>query len=158
MIYTCIHVYIYIYVYTWYIYIYIYLVCIYIYIYIYMCYVSTASLDGDQGPVFRVRSGLGPNKYYSSKHYTSNNYKSQIAYVESNLYKRSDNRTFNNTSNISKTNLLPLMIPPPTIMGDISGGYLYGRIIYGGLIYGRIFQGEPRVQRYLSNAGALQKW
>ena len=36
------------------------------------------------------------------KTYVSNNYKSQIAYVENNLYKRSDNRTFNNTNNIYK--------------------------------------------------------
>ena len=32
----------------------------------------------------------------------SNNYKSQIAYVENNLYKKQDNRTFNNTNNIYK--------------------------------------------------------
>ena len=36
-------------------------------------------------------------KKYSSKDYINNNYKSQIAYVENNLYKRSDNRTFGNT-------------------------------------------------------------
>ena len=29
-------------------------------------------------------------------------YKSQIAYVENNLYKKYDNRTFNNTGNIYK--------------------------------------------------------
>ena len=34
----------------------------------------------------------------SSKNYISNNYKSQIAYVESNVYKRPDKRTFNNTT------------------------------------------------------------
>ena len=34
--------------------------------------------------------------------YRSNNYKSQIGYVENELYKRSDNRTFNNTNNIYK--------------------------------------------------------
>ena len=32
----------------------------------------------------------------------SNNYKSQIAYVENNLYKKQDNRTFSNTNNIYK--------------------------------------------------------
>ena len=41
-------------------------------------------------------------RYYSSNNYTSNNYKSQIAYVDNNLYKRSDNRIFNNTIIISK--------------------------------------------------------
>ena len=35
-------------------------------------------------------------KGYPYKTYVSNNYKSQIAYVENNLYKRSDNRTPNN--------------------------------------------------------------
>ena len=40
---------------------------------------------------------------YSSNNHISNNYKSQIAYVENNLYKRYDNRTLNNTHNISKT-------------------------------------------------------
>ena len=32
----------------------------------------------------------------------SNNYKSQIAYLENDLYKRHDNRVFNNTNNIYK--------------------------------------------------------
>ena len=32
----------------------------------------------------------------------SNNYKSQIVYIENNMYKRYDNRTFNNTDSISK--------------------------------------------------------
>ena len=41
-------------------------------------------------------------KGYSYKTYISNNYKSQIAYVENKLYKRSGNRTFNNTDNIYK--------------------------------------------------------
>ena len=41
-------------------------------------------------------------KGYSYKTYVSNNYKSHIGYVENNLYKRSDNRTFNNTDNIYK--------------------------------------------------------
>ena len=45
---------------------------------------------------------LNAKKDYSYKTYVSNSYKSQIAYVENNLYKRSDNRTFNNTSNIPK--------------------------------------------------------
>jgi len=39
---------------------------------------------------------------YSTKNYISNNYKSQIAYIENNLYKKHDNRTFNNTNNIHK--------------------------------------------------------
>ena len=38
--------------------------------------------------------------YYSYKTYVSNNYKSQIAYVENNLYKEQDSRTFNNTNNL----------------------------------------------------------
>ena len=33
---------------------------------------------------------------------TSNNYKSQMAYVERKLYKKQDNRTFNDTNNIYK--------------------------------------------------------
>ena len=41
-------------------------------------------------------------KYYSSKNYTSNNNKSKIAEVGNNLYKRSEDRAFNNTDNISK--------------------------------------------------------
>ena len=41
-------------------------------------------------------------KGYSYKTYTTNNYKSHIGYVETNLYKRSDNITFNNTNNIHK--------------------------------------------------------
>ena len=41
-------------------------------------------------------------KDYSHKTYVGNSYKSQIAYVENNLYKRSENRTFNNTNNIYK--------------------------------------------------------
>ena len=39
---------------------------------------------------------------YSSKNYMSKNYKSQIDYIENNLYKKQDNRTFNNTNNIHK--------------------------------------------------------
>ena len=39
---------------------------------------------------------------YSYKTYISNNYKSQIAYVEHNLYKRYDNITFNNTNKTCK--------------------------------------------------------
>ena len=35
-------------------------------------------------------------KGYSYKTYARNSYKSQIAYVENNMYKSSDNRTFNN--------------------------------------------------------------
>ena len=41
-------------------------------------------------------------KGYSYKTYITNNYKSHIGYVENNLYKRSDNKTFNNTNNIYK--------------------------------------------------------
>ena len=37
-----------------------------------------------------------------SKNHISNNYKPQTAYVGNKLYKRSDNRTFDNTNNISK--------------------------------------------------------
>ena len=45
---------------------------------------------------------LNVKKDYPYKTYISNNYKPQIAYVENNLYKRSDNITFNNTNNIYK--------------------------------------------------------
>ena len=46
---------------------------------------------------------LNLNEYYYSKHYISNNYKSQIVYVEHNLHKRYYNITFNKTNNMSKT-------------------------------------------------------
>ena len=39
-------------------------------------------------------------KGYSYKTYVSKIHKSQIAYVENNLFKGSDNKTFNNTDNI----------------------------------------------------------
>ena len=45
---------------------------------------------------------LNVKKDYSYKTYVSNNYKSQIAYVENNLYNKQANRTFNNTNNIYK--------------------------------------------------------
>ena len=41
-------------------------------------------------------------KDYSYKIYVSSNYKPHIGYVENNIYKRFDNRTFNNTNNIYK--------------------------------------------------------
>jgi hypothetical protein len=41
-------------------------------------------------------------KEFSTKNYISNNYKSQIDYIENNLYKKQDNRTFNNTNHIYK--------------------------------------------------------
>ena len=45
---------------------------------------------------------LNVKKDYLYKTYASNNYKSQVGYVGSNLYKRYDNRTFNNTNTIYK--------------------------------------------------------
>ena len=45
---------------------------------------------------------LNPKKDYAYKTYITNNYKSQIAYVEDNLYKKQGSRTFNNTNNIYK--------------------------------------------------------
>ena len=39
---------------------------------------------------------------FSTENSISNNYKSQIGYIENNLYKKQDNRIFNNTSNITK--------------------------------------------------------
>ena len=45
---------------------------------------------------------LNAKKDYSYKTYVSNNYKSQIAYVGNNLYKKQDSRTSNNTNNIYK--------------------------------------------------------
>ena len=45
---------------------------------------------------------LNVKKDFSTKNYISNNYKSQIDYIENNLYKKQDNRTFNNTNNIYK--------------------------------------------------------
>ena len=45
---------------------------------------------------------LNAKKDYSYKTYVSNNYKSHIGYVENNLHKKQDNRTFSNTNNIHK--------------------------------------------------------
>ena len=41
-------------------------------------------------------------KDYPYKTYVTNNYKSQIDYIENNLYKKQDNRICNNTNNITK--------------------------------------------------------
>ena len=41
-------------------------------------------------------------KDFLTKNYRSNNYKSQIDYVENSLYKKQDNRIFNNTNIITK--------------------------------------------------------
>ena len=43
---------------------------------------------------------LNVKKDFSTNNYISNNYKSQIDYIENNIYKKQDNRTFNNTNNI----------------------------------------------------------
>ena len=43
---------------------------------------------------------LNVKKDYSYKTYITNNYKSHIGYVENNLHKKQDSRTFNNTNNI----------------------------------------------------------
>ena len=45
---------------------------------------------------------LDAKKDYSYKTYASNNCKSQIGYVENNLYKRPDNRISNNTNTMYK--------------------------------------------------------
>ena len=45
---------------------------------------------------------LNVKKGYSTNNYISNNYKSQIDYIETNIYKKQDNRTFNNTNNMYK--------------------------------------------------------
>ena len=45
---------------------------------------------------------LNAKKDYSYKTCVGNYYNPQIAYVENNLYKRYDNRTFSNTTNIHK--------------------------------------------------------
>ena len=45
---------------------------------------------------------LNIKKDYSYKTYITNNHKSHIGYIENNLYKKSDNRVFNNTNNIHK--------------------------------------------------------
>ena len=47
------------------------------------------------GNVLRVKD-------YPYKTYISNNFKSQIAFAENNIFKRYDNITFNNTNNICK--------------------------------------------------------
>ena len=41
-------------------------------------------------------------KGFSTKNYISNNFNSQIDYIENNLYKKYDNRILNNTNNITK--------------------------------------------------------
>ena len=43
---------------------------------------------------------LNIRKEYSPKIYNSTNYRTQIDYIENNIYKKSDNRTFNSTNNI----------------------------------------------------------
>ena len=43
---------------------------------------------------------LNVKEDFSTNKYISNNYKSQIDYIGDNLYKKQDNRTFNNTNNI----------------------------------------------------------
>ena len=45
---------------------------------------------------------LNIKKDYSYKTYVTNNHKSHIGYIENNLYKKFDNRVFNNTNNIHK--------------------------------------------------------
>ena len=45
---------------------------------------------------------MNPKKDYSYKTYITNNYKSQIAYVENNPCKKQDSRTFNNTGHVYK--------------------------------------------------------
>ena len=45
---------------------------------------------------------LNVKRDFSTKNYISNNYKSQIDYIVNNLYKKQDNRRFNNTNNIYK--------------------------------------------------------
>ena len=56
---------------------------------------------------------LNIKKDYPYKTYVSNNYKSQIAYVENNPYKKQDSRTFNNTDTyiniLTKTHLMYLI-------------------------------------------------
>ena len=52
--------------------------------------------------IHNTENVLNINKDYPYKTYVANNYRSQIAYVENNLFKRTDNRTFNNTNNIIK--------------------------------------------------------
>ena len=55
--------------------------------------ITKKNIINNNGDVFNVKD-------YSCKTYVSNNYNSQTAYVENNLYKRSDNIAFNNTNNI----------------------------------------------------------
>ena len=59
-------------------------------------YITKRDIINNNGDVLNVK------KDYSYKTYVSNNYKSHIGYVENNLYKEQDNRTFNGTSNIYK--------------------------------------------------------
>ena len=49
-----------------------------------------------------TENALNIKKGFSTKNYISNSHKPQIGYIENNLYKKQDNRIFNNTSNITK--------------------------------------------------------
>ena len=43
-------------------------------------------------------------KDFSTNKYICNNYKWQIGYIDNNLYKKQDNKIFNDTNNITKHN------------------------------------------------------
>jgi len=52
--------------------------------------------------IYNNEQVLNIRKEYSPKIYNSTSYRTVLDYVENNLYKRYDNRTFNNTSNVYK--------------------------------------------------------
>ena len=58
--------------------------------------ITKKNIINTNGNVLNVKKG------YSYKTYIANNYKSHIGYDENNLYKKQDNRTFNNTDNRHK--------------------------------------------------------
>ena len=66
--------------------------CVCIYIYIYICWWTCR---GTAGPT-------GDRAFPPSVFFQSYNYRTALDYVENNLYKNYDNRTFNNTSNVYK--------------------------------------------------------
>ena len=52
--------------------------------------------------IYNSEQVLNARKEHSPTIYNSTNYRTHIDYIENNLYKKSGNRTFNNTNNIYK--------------------------------------------------------
>ena len=75
---------------------------IYIYIYIYVDAYVCMHKFGGAPPTGRDRAQRPAGPASSDNNIENHNHKSQIDYVENNLYKIYDNITFNNTNNVYK--------------------------------------------------------